>query len=137
MSDGTYAGDLTPGDAYDLLRQEPDAVLVDVRTAAEWEYVGTPELGGRALFVEWQRWPDRARNPDFVGEVKAAGVPKSAPVLLLCRSGVRSKAAAIALTEAGYARCYNIIDGFEGQKDADGHRGVGGWKATGLPWSQG
>jgi rhodanese-related sulfurtransferase len=136
-----YAGDLDPKAAWDLLEKEPEAVLVDVRTLAEWQYVGVPDLSPvarRAQFVEWQRFPDGSPNPDFVGQVSEVAPDPEVPVLFLCRSGVRSKAAAIALTEAGYARCYNVAEGFEGDKDAQGHRGtVGGWKVAGLPWLQG
>lgn len=135
----TYAGDLSPEETFSLLRDESDAVLVDVRTAAEWAYVGLPDLsplGRDVLRIEWVRYPDGARNEAFVAELAAAGVPHQAPVAFLCRSGVRSKGAAAAATAAGYARAYNIVDGFEGQLDAAGHRGVGGWKSAGLPWRQ-
>ncbi|MFN8082450.1 MAG: rhodanese-like domain-containing protein [Kineosporiaceae bacterium] len=135
----TYAGDLTPEESFTLLTEAADAVLVDVRTAAEWAYVGLPDLsslGRDVLRIEWVRYPDGARNEGFVAELTGAGVAPQAPVLFLCRSGVRSKGAAAAATAAGYSRAYNIVDGFEGQLDAAGHRGVGGWKSAGLPWRQ-
>jgi rhodanese-related sulfurtransferase len=134
-----YAGDLTPEQTYAMLRSEPEAVLVDVRTVAEWSYVGLPDLGplGKEVVrIEWVRFPDGAQNAGFTAQLIEAGVPASAPVAFLCRSGVRSRGAAATATAAGYGRAYNIIDGFEGQLDGEGHRGVGGWKAAGLPWRQ-
>jgi len=145
-SDATnaYAGDVSASDAWRLLGEDPRAVLVDVRTAAEWGFVGTPDLrpvGKQALLVEWQGFPSSGPRPDFVATVErqlaGQGVGKDAPVLLLCRSGARSKAAAVALTAAGYSRALNVEGGFEGPLDGEGHRGgVDGWKASGLPWAQ-
>jgi len=139
--DRTYAGELASADAWRLLETEPNAVLLDVRTRAEWTYVGVPRLealGRQAVFVEWQRYPDGSINPDFVEAVKAEGVDPEAPVLVICRSGQRSRAAAIALTAHGFKRCINVADGFEGPRGEDGHRGgVAGWKAADLPWAQG
>ena len=136
----TYAGDLDPTESYELLSSDPDAVLVDVRTRAEWNYVGLPDLSGldkKVLRIEWLSFPDGAVNSSFAGELERAGVPRSAPVLFLCRSGQRSIAAAEAATAAGYERAYNVAQGFEGGLDADGHRGsASGWKVSGLPWRQ-
>ena len=116
-------------------------VLVDVRTQAEWNFVGIPDLSSvdkKPVFVEWQVFPTMDVNGSFVEAVTAAAPDKSAPIYLLCRSGARSKSAAIALTQAGYAECYNISQGFEGRHDAEQHRGsTDGWKARGLPWVQG
>ena len=109
-------------------------MLVDVRTRAEWSFVGVPVIDGAAdavAFVEWSTFPAGTVNERFVDEVVAAGLAPGRPVYLLCRSGVLSKAAADALT------AYNILDGFEGGHDADGHRTVSGWKNAGLPWRQG
>ena len=135
-----YAGDLGPQEAFELLGKDPDAVLVDVRTSAEWAYVGVPDLAGLGrdvVLVEWESFPEHATNPDFVGELRRAGLRPEAPVAFLCRSGVRSKAAAEAVTAAGWAAAYNISGGFEGPPDGDGHRGNrSGWKAAGLPWRQ-
>jgi rhodanese-related sulfurtransferase len=140
MNEG-YAGDLRPAEAWALLEEDPKAVLIDVRTAPEWSFVGVPRLDGigkQTLCVSWQVFPDMARNQGFVAEVAAKGVGKDRPVLLLCRSGARSRAAAIALTEAGFGPCYNVAEGFEGDRDGEQHRGsVGGWKVAGLPWAQG
>jgi rhodanese-related sulfurtransferase len=140
MNEG-YAGDLRPAEAWALLEEDPKAVLIDVRTAPEWGFVGLPRLDGlgkETLCISWQAYPDMARNADFAAEVAAKGVGKDQPVLLLCRSGARSKAAAIALTQAGFGPCYNVAEGFEGDRDGALHRGsVGGWKVAGLPWAQG
>jgi rhodanese-related sulfurtransferase len=136
----TYAGDLDPVETYRLLEKDPDAVLVDVRTRAEWAYVGLPDLGalGRDVVrVEWQSFPDNAPNAAFLDELRVAGVRPDAPVAFICRSGARSRSAAQAATAAGFATAYNVSDGFEGPADAAGHRGTtGGWKAAGLPWRQ-
>ena len=134
-----YAGDLGPLEAYDLLVRNPDAVLVDVRTRAELTYVGLPDLtalGKDVVRVEWQRFPDGAQNHAFLDELAAAGVDPEQPVLFICRSGVRSAAAAETVSRAGFVRAYNVLEGFEGPLDARGHRGVGGWRAAGLPWRQ-
>jgi rhodanese-related sulfurtransferase len=136
----SYAGDVEPRDAYAALAAEDDTVLVDVRTAAEWSYVGLPDLGGlgkQVVCLEWQRYPDGSVNPDFVEQLKGAGLPDGAPIYFLCRSGVRSAAAAKAATAAGLGPAYNIAHGFEGPHDDHGHRSVAGWKNDGLPWRQG
>ena len=130
---------VSPREAWELLAADPAATLVDVRTRAEWSYVGVPDLGplGRAaVLVEWVLYPDGEPNPAFMDELAAAGVGRGAPLLFLCRSGVRSKAAAAAAAAAGYAKVYNVTEGFEGPLDADQHRGGAGWKAAGLPWRQ-
>ena len=138
MSD--YAGDLSPQEAWKLLESEPSALLVDVRTRAEWAYVGVTDLSSlskKPAFVEWQSFPDGQRNERFADEVNALGADRNAPVLFLCRSGARSAAAAKLMTEKGYARCYNVSEGFEGDPDTDRHRGrINGWKVRGLPWTQ-
>lgn len=129
-----YAGDVTPAQAHAAV-SAGTGVLVDVRTKAEWSYVGVPDVP--ALFVEWQSFPDGARNDAFVDDLRAAGVTPGQPLYLLCRSGVRSLAAAQTLTAAGLGPAYNILEGFEGPHDAHGHRAVSGWKNSGLPWKQG
>jgi rhodanese-related sulfurtransferase len=136
----SYAGDVAPQDAYAALAADEDAVLVDVRTSAEWNYVGLPDLtalGKKVICVEWQRFPDGAVNGDFVEQLRDAGLPDGAPVYFLCRSGVRSVAAAEAATGAGLEPSYNVAEGFEGPHDDQGHRSVSGWKNSGLPWRQG
>jgi rhodanese-related sulfurtransferase len=130
-----YAGALTPLEAAALLQAEPGASLVDVRTRAEWEWVGRPP---GAVLIEWNTWPGRAKNPEFEHDLLAKVPDKTQPVLFLCRSGGRSHHAAMAAGKLGYRLAFNVLDGFEGAKDADGHRGtVGGWKVAGLPWLQG
>jgi len=137
----SYAGDISPEESWRLLAAEPAAGLVDVRTDAEWSYVGLPdlsELGKEPLLVSWQRFPTMAVNPDFAAELERRGLRPDQPVLFLCRSGVRSRAAAIHMTALGWGPCYNIDSGFEGALNAAGHRGaLSGWKAAGLPWKQG
>lgn len=136
----SYAGDVPPQEAYAALESDPAAVLVDVRTSAEWSYVGLPDLTGlgkRVLPVEWQRFPDGSVNEGFLDELRDAGVTEGAPIYFLCRSGVRSAAAAAAATRAGLGPAYNVTDGFEGPLDGQGHRSVAGWKVAGLPWRQG
>ena len=129
-----YVGALTPQEAFDLLRLAPGARLVDVRTRAEWDWVG--RVPG-AVEIEWNQYPGGVRNQNFLAELKRQVDPE-ALVMFLCRSGARSVAAATAATEAGYGNCHNILEGFEGDKDANGHRNtVGGWRKAGLPWIQG
>ena len=137
MSD--YAGDLSPDQAWDLLASDPDAVLVDVRTSAEWQWVGgadLSDLGKRTLGIEWMTSAGQP-NERFVEHLGEAGVGPETPVLFLCRSGGRSAAAASLATAAGYRTAYNVAEGFEGDPDAAGHRGtVNGWKVAGLAWRQ-
>ncbi len=129
-----YQGELTPREAYDLLQLAPGAKIVDVRTRAEWDWVGRVP---NAVEIEWNQYPGGVRNPNFVTELKRQVDPE-AMVVFLCRSGVRSIGAATAASEAGYNNCYNVLEGFEGDKDANGHRGnIGGWRKAGLPWIQG
>ncbi|HEY3637988.1 MAG TPA: rhodanese-like domain-containing protein [Rhizomicrobium sp.] len=139
-----YAGDINPSQAWELLARDPKAQLVDVRTAAEWAFVGLPDLSsvGREVHrVQWQQYPEMSVNPEFVrmvaGQLQASGASLETPVLFLCRSGGRSRAAAVAMTASGYRSALNVTGGFEGDADAAGHRGtIGGWKAAGLPWRQ-
>jgi len=137
----SYAGDISAADAWECLKSDPRAQLIDVRTMAEWNFVGLADLSslGRQVHrIEWQAFPTGARNPAFVAEVGQAVSDKDAPLLVMCRSGARSRAAAIALTQAGYRQAINIADGFEGDMDEDGHRGNrNGWKHADLPWRQG
>ncbi len=129
-----YKGELMPQEAYDLLRLAPGAKIVDVRTRAEWDWVGRVE---GSVEIEWNQYPGGVRNPNFVTELKRQVDPE-ALVMFLCRSGARSVGAATLATEAGYGDCYNILEGFEGDKDAHGHRNtIGGWRKAGLPWIQG
>lgn len=135
-----YAGDVSPTEAWQAVRDTGEAVIVDVRTRAEWDFVGIPDLseaGKQPILAEWQRYPTMETNAGFVDEVRATGLKAGQPVYFLCRSGARSRSAAIAMTQAGFGPCFNIADGFEGNKDTEGHRGgAEGWKAEGLPWVQ-
>ena len=137
---GGYAGDVSAADAWRMLARDAPATLVDVRTLAEWAYVGTPDLssiGKRPLLIEWQTFPEQRLAPDFADKLQRACPDKGAPVLFLCRSGARSAAAAKAMTARGFTHCYNVADGFEGVANESGHRGgLQGWKAAGLPWVQ-
>lgn len=140
----SYAGDISPLEAWKLLSDNPNAVLVDVRTDAEWRFVGVPDLsslGREVVFLEWNS-SDGRPNAKFADQLReqvasAQTGGEDRPVLFLCRSGNRSIGAAEVATELGITPAYNILDGFEGQLDANGHRGETGWRAIGLPWKQG
>ncbi len=128
-----YEGALLPDEAYEIQQSAPGARLVDVRTKAEQDWVGrVPD----AVEVEWATYPGMRPNPNFLVHLEQS-VDKEALVMFMCRSGARSHAAATAATKVGYNDCYTVLEGFEGEKDADEHRGtLGGWKAAGLPWEQ-
>lgn len=140
MPDQAYAGDISAQETWELLTSDADATLVDCRTVAEWSFVGTVDLdsmGKAPIMVEWQSFPSMAVNTAFPTELHDKGVTPDRTVVFMCRSGQRSKAAAIEMTGRGYARCYNLAGGFEGPLDDGGHRGaVDGWKNAGLPWRQ-
>jgi rhodanese-related sulfurtransferase len=126
-----YAGALTPAEAHAVWRTAADAQLVDVRTRAEWTWVG--RIPG-AIEIEWNSYPGGVPNPDFLEQLKQHVEPQ-AVVMFLCRSGARSHHAASVASEAGYAQAYNVLEGFEGEVDASGQRGkIGGWRHAGLPW---
>lgn len=137
--------DVDVREVWKRLQEDPASVLIDVRTRAEWTYVGLPELssiGKQPFLIEWQSFPDGQVDPAFAERLsamlEAAGVDKQAELFFICRSGGRSKKAAQAMAAAGYAACRNVADGFEGPPDANRHRGqTAGWKAAGLPWAQG
>lgn len=135
----SYAGDITPEEAWKILSDNPEATLVDCRTDAEWRFVGVPDLTGLGrdvVYVEWNA-TNGTRNENFVADLASAGVTSGErPVIFLCRSGNRSIGAAEAATAAGIAPSYNVLDGFEGNLDDHGHRGGTGWRAIGLPWKQ-
>ena len=128
-----YHGALTPAEANELWRSASGAKLVDVRTRAEWDYVG--RIPG-AVEIELLGYPGNRPNPAFVSELESK-VDKATPVLFICRSGGRSHNAAMLALQAGYREAYNVLEGFEGDRDNQGHRNsVGGWRAAGLPWTQ-
>jgi rhodanese-related sulfurtransferase len=132
-------------EVWNQLRSDPTSVLIDVRTRAEWAFVGLPDLTAadkQPVLVEFQTFPDNREDSRFCDRLQVAlkdmGASTDTALFFICRSGSRSKRAAQAMLAAGYSRCLNVADGFEGPLDADHHRGrLGGWKAAGLPWSQG
>ena len=136
----SYAGDVSSLEAWRALAEDPKAVLIDVRTAPEWGFVGTPDLGSIGKVVarlSWQVYPTMQIDPSFADKVEALVADHGAPIFFLCRSGARSRAAAEILSARGYARAFNVADGFEGPPDEERHRGhLRGWKASGLPWTQ-
>ncbi len=125
---------LDPKQAWEVMQSHPAAVLIDVRTAIEHSFVGHPP---KAIHVAWKEFPGMQLNSNFVGQVAQHVPDKNAPVLLLCRSGVRSVDAAKALEAAGFTHLINILQGFEGALDENKHRGnIDGWRFHGLPWQQ-
>ncbi len=125
---------LTPQQSWDLMQANPEAVLIDVRTKVEHDFVGHPL---NAVHIPWKEAPDWQLNPQFIAQAKQAVKDSSVPVLLLCRSGARSLAAAEVLQQAGFKHLVNILDGFEGDIDKHKHRGnLGGWRFSQLPWEQ-
>ena len=140
MTTKAYAGDLSPQESWELLKTDKGAVLVDVRTDAEFSFVGVVDMSSlnkESVYVSWALFPGMTPNPDFQEELKHKNLDKDQPLLFLCRSGVRSKNAATVMTALGYSRCYNIATGFEGDKNDALHRAThNGWKHAGLPWVQ-
>ncbi len=129
-----------PKIVWEAIIRDPDAQLIDVRTDAEWNFVGVPDLsaaGKQPVLIAWQVYPAMQVNGAFIQHLTQAGLTPSNKLYFLCRSGARSLAAAKAAVEAGFPHAFNIADGFEGPPDAEGHRGgVAGWKADSLPWRQ-
>jgi rhodanese-related sulfurtransferase len=146
MSDdnNSYAGDIAVAETLDALSREGQATLIDVRTEPEWQFVGAPDLSGvgkDVVFLSWQVYPAMQVLPGFADrlgeELRRRGLNQDAPLYFLCRSGARSRSAAIEMTKAGWKHSYNVADGFEGALDPERKRGrTGGWKAKGLPWRQ-
>lgn len=127
----SYAGALTPKEAHEIWQLAPGAKIVDVRTRAEWDWVG--RIPG-AEEIEWMHYPTNQPNSHFLAQLKQRVDPE-ALVMFICRSGVRSHNAACLASQAGYSESYNVLEGFEGDKDAHGQRGkTGGWRHSGLPW---
>ena len=129
-----------PRKVWEALQKDPKAQLVDVRTDAEWNFVGLPDLspaGKQVVPIQWQVYPTMAHNAAFADQLREAGFTPEHHIYFICRSGQRSLAAAQAAQAAGFPHAYNVADGFEGGVDAAGHRGAtAGWKAEGLPWRQ-
>lgn len=144
MTAGGYKADVGVDETWARLGNDASSVLIDVRSRAEWAFVGAPDLssiGKQVVFATWKDFPAMQVDPDFVDSLDAVlagqGVARDAELFFLCRSGGRSAAAAAAMTAAGHANCFNVADGFEGNRDENGQRGkLGGWKAAGLPWRQ-
>lgn len=133
------AGAVTPAQTWAALQNMPKAYLVDVRTQAEWTFVGvprTPEQVEDTIFIEWVRFPSGRPNADFGQQLAQAIAGLDYPIFFICRSGARSAAAAIAATEQGYTQAYNVQQGFEGDLSGEGHRNINGWRHAGLPWQQ-
>jgi rhodanese-related sulfurtransferase len=130
-----YAGAASPAEAFELLQLDPCARLIDVRTRAELDWVGRPLVGdGQYAHIEWTRYPGGVPNREFIDQLKQVAEPDT-PVLFLCRSAARSKLAALAAAQAGFTHAYDLLEGFEGIKDGQGHRKtVDGWCCRGLPW---
>ena len=131
---------VSPRAVYEALREDKQARLVDVRTDAEWAFVGLPDLsevGQEPVLIPWQVYPTMQVNGSFADHLRQAGLAPEHKIYFLCRSGVRSVSAARAAAAAGFPHVFNVADGFEGPPDEDGHRGVtAGWKADSLPWQQ-
>lgn len=135
-----YKGDISSKIAWEMLKNNPASYLVDVRTEAEWNYVGFPDLnqiGKQPLFIEWLTLPDMKKNSNFTAQLSQKIANKNSDVIFICRTGGRSGQAANEMTELGYLNCYNVENGFEGALDVNHQRGnINGWKADLLPWRQ-
>jgi rhodanese-related sulfurtransferase len=131
---------VAPTQTWEAIQADASAHLIDVRTDAEWNFVGVPDLqaaGKQTVLIQWQVSPSMQRNPGFEADLQRAGLTPDNTLYFICRSGVRSLAAAEAARAAGFPHVFNVADGFEGPPDAEGHRGaVAGWKADNLPWRQ-
>lgn len=142
MPEGKYAGDVSCKDAWQALKSSPDALLIDVRTQVEWQLIGKPDLsplGKEPVFLQWitMQGPNTGFPDELHAELEKRGAKKDTPLYFMCRSGGRSKMAAMELTARGYTACHNLSEGFEGALDESGHRNsVSGWKVAGLPWIQ-
>ncbi|MDR5812931.1 rhodanese-like domain-containing protein [Caballeronia sp. LZ033] len=131
----TYAGAFSPAEAFELLQLDPAVRLVDVRTRAELDWVGRPAIdGAQYAHIEWIRYPGSVPNAEFIEQLRQVATPDTT-VIFLCRSAARSKLAAVTAQKQGFAKAYDLLEGFEGDKDANGHRKtMGGWCFRGLPW---
>ncbi len=144
-SEESQVRDVSCKDVWDRLQQDPESVLIDVRTKAEWAFVGLPDLSSidkEVIKAEWQTFPENRIEPAFADELsrllESAGATKDTELFFICRSGGRSRMAAQAMAALGFTRCCNVAEGFEGPLDPERHRGVAaGWKVVGLPWVQG
>lgn len=132
--------EVSPAESWAALESDPLAVLVDVRTDAEWNFVGVPDLsaiGKQVVLIPWQLFPGMQLNGHFTEHLRKAGVTADSRVYYICRSGARSLGAGQAAQAAGFPHAFNVADGFEGPVDHEGHRGqIAGWKASAMPWRQ-
>ena len=129
-----------PRKAWEALQANSSAELVDVRTDVEWHFTGVPDLAGvdkQAVLIPWQVFPTMQVNGEFLEQLRNAGLGPENHLYFLCRTDGRSAAAAATTEAAGFPHVYNVVGGFEGPVDAEGHRGTAaGWKADDLPWRQ-
>ena len=133
-----YAGSLSPAETWELITIDSQAVMVDVRSQAEMDWVGFVDLADERYFhIEWNLYPGGTRNPEFLSRLQATVPNKTTAIVFMCRSGVRSHHAATLAKSLGYDKAINILEGFEGDKNENAHRStVNGWKKHGLPWRQ-
>ena len=135
-----YINDITSKECFSKLSKVSNSYLVDVRTTPEWEFIGVPDLSSinkKVMFISWQVYPKMKINSSFENRIDALNIKKNDKIFLICRSGKRSYDAAKFLSSVGYNYCYNITDGFEGDKDDLNHRStINGWKYNNLPWKQ-
>lgn len=140
MEHDAYAGDITPEEAWEILKNDSKAQIVDVRTVPEWAFVGCPDVSSlkkKLIRICWRVYPQMIVNQDFEQQLEREVPDRDVTLLFICRSGARSQDAAIAMTAKGYGTCYNIAGGFEGDLDAGSHRGTRNcWKSANLPWEQ-
>ncbi|CAH2784521.1 MAG: Rhodanese-related sulfurtransferase [uncultured Caballeronia sp.] len=129
-----YAGAILPAEAFELLQLDPSVRLVDVRTRAELDWVGRPAIAVQYSHIEWIQYPGSVPNAAFMQQLREVATPDT-PVLFLCRSAARSKLAAVLAQKEGFTKAFDLLEGFEGYKDGQGHRKtVSGWCFRGLPW---
>ena len=140
MTEKSDVGMVNSKQAWEALTENSQSVFIDVRTKAEWAFVGIPvlsKINKNPLFIEWREFPDMNVNEDFVNKVKSVVTDLKTPIYFICKGGGRSNEAAHAIAAEGYENCFNIVDGFEGEPNNDRHRGtISGWKASNLPWEQ-
>lgn len=140
ITSGAKVGEVSSLDCFQILKTVQSAQLIDVRTASEWYFIGVPDLASinkKIIFISWELFPEMKRNNNFKNEIIKSNFKKDDPLYFLCRSGNRSLRAAKYLASLDYKKCFNIYDGFEGDKDSKKHRSkLNGWKFNELPWIQ-
>ena len=127
-------------ECFEKLKNKKESHLIDIRAQPEWDFVGVPDLSSinkHTFFITWQSYPNMKFNEDFETEIIRSNIKKDDSIFLICRSGQRSLKAAQYLNQLGYKNCFNVLDGFEGDKDLNNHRStLSGWKLNRLPWKQ-